>query len=110
MKIKELKSMNNLELENKKLELKKDLMKINSQIAVGTVPKNPGRVKQIKRTIAQILTLNNINSKKDMLPAKKVAMLYKAEEDFKKELLKQLKEKLQNIEEEIIQEFNIKWE
>ena len=33
---------------------------------------------------------------KKLLPIKKVAMLYKAEEDFKRELLKQLKEKNQN--------------
>ena len=51
--------MNELELRNKSSELKKELMKINSQIAIGTIPKSPGKVKEMKRTIAQILTIKN---------------------------------------------------
>ena len=54
--------MNELELENKSSELKKELMKINSQIAIGTVPKSPGKVKEMKRTIAQILTIKKENA------------------------------------------------
>ena len=61
MKAKELKVMNDSDLDSKLIELKKELMKINSQIAVGTVPKNPGKVKDIKRTIAKILTIKNQN-------------------------------------------------
>ena len=57
MRTKELKVMNELDLENKVVELKKELMKINSQIAIGTIPKSPGKVKEIKRTIAKILTV-----------------------------------------------------
>ncbi len=57
MKAKELRIMNELDLENKALELKKELMKINSQIAIGTPPKSPGKIKEMKRTIAKILTL-----------------------------------------------------
>ncbi|MBI2654676.1 50S ribosomal protein L29 [Candidatus Woesearchaeota archaeon] len=57
MKAKELKVMSNLDLENKTIELKKELMKINSQIAIGTIPKSPGKVKQIKQTIAKIFTI-----------------------------------------------------
>ena len=57
MKTKELRVMNEPELENKLIELKKELMKINSQIATGTVPKSPGKVKEIKRTIAKIITV-----------------------------------------------------
>ena len=59
MKAKELKVMNELDLENKTIELKKDLMKINSQIAIGTIPKSPGKVKEMKRTIAKILTIKH---------------------------------------------------
>ena len=51
--------MNELELNSKLTELKKELMKLNSQIAIGTVPKSPGKVKEIKRTIAKILSINN---------------------------------------------------
>ena len=57
MKAKELKLINEADLENKTAELKKELMKINSQIAIGTVPKNPSKVSEIKRTIARILTI-----------------------------------------------------
>ena len=58
MKAKQLRVMNELDLENKSSEIKKELMKINSQIAIGTVPKSPGKVKEMRRTIAQILTIN----------------------------------------------------
>ncbi len=54
--------MNELDLENKISELKKELMKINSQIAIGTVPKSPGKVKIMKKTIAKILTIKNIKT------------------------------------------------
>ena len=57
MRVKELRLLNEFELENKMMELKKELIKINSQIAIGTVPKNPGKVREIKRTIAKILTI-----------------------------------------------------
>ena len=62
MKTKELKILNESELENKSLELKKELMKINSQIAIGTLPKSPGKIKEMKRTIAKILTVKNEKS------------------------------------------------
>jgi len=55
--------MSELELENKLVELRKELMKANSQIAIGTIPKNPGRVKEMKRTIAKILTVRKEKSK-----------------------------------------------
>ncbi len=57
MKAKELKAMNELDLESKVTELKKELMKVNSQIAIGTVPKSPGKVRVMKKTIAKILTI-----------------------------------------------------
>ena len=59
MKVKELKIMNELEMDSKSIELKKELMKINSQIAIGTLPKSPGKIREMKRTIAKILTIKN---------------------------------------------------
>ncbi len=56
MKAKELRLINDVDLGNKILELKNDLMKINSQIAMGAI-KNPSKVSQIKRTIAKIYTI-----------------------------------------------------
>jgi len=59
MKAKELRLMNESDMGNKMMEMKKELMKINSQIAIGTIPKNPDKVKNIKRTMAQIFTIRN---------------------------------------------------
>ena len=63
MKAKEIKLMSELELDNKSAELKKELMKINSQIAIGTLPKSPGKIGEMKRTIARILTIKNNKQK-----------------------------------------------
>lgn len=63
MKAKELRILSELDLEDKMAELKKELMKINSQIAIGTIPKSPGKVKETKRTIAKILTIKREKQK-----------------------------------------------
>lgn len=55
MKIKEIKSLDEASLNEKLVELKKELIKINAQIAIGTTPKNPGQVKKIKKTIARVM-------------------------------------------------------
>ncbi len=57
MKYKELASMPKEELQEKLNELRMDLIKNNAQIAVGTVPKSSGQVKQTKKTIAKIKQL-----------------------------------------------------
>ncbi len=57
IKSKELKKMSLNELRSKLFELKKELMKENTQIAIGTVPKNPGNIKIIKKNIALINSL-----------------------------------------------------
>ncbi len=57
VKRKELEKMSINELSSKLFELKKELMKENTQIAVGTVPKSPGNMKIIKKNIAIIMNL-----------------------------------------------------
>jgi len=57
IKTKELRGMDEKTMSNKLVELKNELISINAQIAMGTVPENPGKVKEIKRTIAKILTV-----------------------------------------------------
>lgn len=64
MKIKELRQTNLNELESRLQELKRELMKYNSQISTGTPPENPGKVRALKKTIAQINTLLSRKSKK----------------------------------------------
>jgi len=58
MKIKDLRSMPPGDLNSKLAELRKEMIKYNAQIAVGTTPKSPGHIKQIKKTIAKILTIS----------------------------------------------------
>jgi len=57
LKTKEIRGMTKEDLNAKLEELKKELIKTNAQIATGTTPKSPGHVRQIKKTIARILTV-----------------------------------------------------
>tara|TARA_Y100000310_G_scaffold291063_1_gene318715 strand:- start:5054 stop:5242 length:189 start_codon:yes stop_codon:yes gene_type:complete len=57
MKIKELRQTSPTELKDKLVELQKELIKHNAQVASGTTPKSPGQMKQIKKTIARIHTV-----------------------------------------------------
>ena len=55
--VKELSALKDQELENRLAELNKELMKFRSQVASRTVPKNPGRIRAVKKTIARIHTI-----------------------------------------------------
>ncbi|HLC66238.1 MAG TPA: 50S ribosomal protein L29 [Candidatus Nanoarchaeia archaeon] len=44
------------ELHKRLSELKHELIKLNAQVATGTVPKNPGQIRKTKKTVARILT------------------------------------------------------
>jgi|TARA_B100001971_G_C18105486_1_gene491257 large subunit ribosomal protein L29 len=57
LKIKEIREMSKEDLNNKLEELRKELIKLNTQIARGTTPKSPGQVKQIKKAISRILLI-----------------------------------------------------
>ena len=59
MKPKEIRNMDKDTLNEKILELKMELIKVNAQVAVGTALKNPGQVRKINKTIARILTINH---------------------------------------------------
>lgn len=41
-------------------ELSNELIRINAQIAMGTLPENPGRIKEIRKTIARLKTIKQI--------------------------------------------------
>lgn len=65
MKKKEIKAMDHVLLKGKLEELQKELIKENAQIATGTIPKSPGKLRNSKKTIARIKTiLNEKNNKK----------------------------------------------
>jgi len=55
--IKEINKMKDEELDKRLFELKKELMKSRAKISQGVAPDKPGRVKEIRRTIARILTV-----------------------------------------------------
>ncbi|MDY6774305.1 MAG: 50S ribosomal protein L29 [Candidatus Nanohaloarchaea archaeon] len=53
----EMKNMSEDELEEKLKELNLELSKEKGQIAVGGFPEDPGRIKEIRRTMARIKTV-----------------------------------------------------
>lgn len=54
MKIKELRSLSEPDLKEKLVSLQKEIMKDNAQVAIGTVPKSPGKLRSAKKTVAKI--------------------------------------------------------
>jgi len=75
IKAKEIRQMSENQIKEKMNEIKKDLMKANSQVAVGTAPENPGQIKQMKKTIARMLTIiseKRKQPKQEKKPAKEV--------------------------------------
>ncbi len=64
MKIKEIKSLTNEELEQKLKDLKSELFNLRFQLAVNQLG-NPMRIKEVKKNIARILTVlreNKVNA------------------------------------------------
>jgi large subunit ribosomal protein L29 len=59
MKAKEIRNMDKGSINEKILELKKELVKVNAQVAIGAAIKNPGQVRNLKKSLARILTINN---------------------------------------------------
>ena len=51
------------EIDAKVLELRKEIVKQNGQIATGTTPKSPGKLRETKKTIARLLTEKNQKEK-----------------------------------------------
>lgn len=52
----ELSQMKEEAINSKLSELRMELIKVNAQRSSKTLPENPGRVKEIRRTIARLLT------------------------------------------------------
>ncbi|MFA5176444.1 MAG: 50S ribosomal protein L29 [Candidatus Nanoarchaeia archaeon] len=57
MKTKELRKLDEKTMKVRLEEIEKELMKLNAQVATGTSPENPGKIKSLRKTIAKILTL-----------------------------------------------------
>ena len=59
MRSKEVRSLDKGIINEKVIELKKELVKINAQVAIGAALSNPGQARKIKKTIARILTIEH---------------------------------------------------
>ncbi len=57
MKYDRIKDMNTEELHNQLEEAEMELIKLNSQVATGTPPENPGKINELKKTVARIKTV-----------------------------------------------------
>ena len=68
----ELKQMGETQIMQKLFDLKKELLKLNSQRAMGTTMENPGKIKQVKKTVARLYTrLTQIKTAVVVAPVKK---------------------------------------
>src|SRR3989338_6840144 len=56
MKKRELKALRRDELLPRLQEVRKEIMKLNAQVAVGTMLKDPGHLKVLKKSVAKMLT------------------------------------------------------
>ena len=63
LKNKEIASMKPEDMQTKLDELRKELMKENTQLATGTAAKSPGQVRMIKKTIARLMTAMHTKNK-----------------------------------------------
>jgi large subunit ribosomal protein L29 len=57
MKFQDIKKLSAADQEKTLKEAREALVKLNSQVATGTPPKSPGQIKEYKKTIARVKTL-----------------------------------------------------
>ncbi|WP_295722753.1 50S ribosomal protein L29 [uncultured Methanobrevibacter sp.] len=65
LRSKEIWEMENEEIQEKLLELKSELAKNVSKSAASGVVENPGNIRELKRTIARVLTIMNEKEKEN---------------------------------------------
>ena len=58
MNFKQLEALSVQDRNKKLIESKKELIKLNGQVATGTAPKSPGQIKELKKTIAKLKVLS----------------------------------------------------
>ena len=59
MRVKEINALSTEDRENKLIDLRIELARIRTMINAGGAVENPTRVRELRRTIAQILTIQN---------------------------------------------------
>lgn len=64
--VKQLKELKKEEMDKRLSELKLELLKEQGNVRMGRPVKNPGKIKQIKRAIARILTIRQERKKEGL--------------------------------------------
>jgi large subunit ribosomal protein L29 len=59
MRVKEINALSSEDRENKLLDLRIELARIRTMVNAGGAVENPTRIRELRRTIAQILTIQN---------------------------------------------------
>ena len=75
VRLKEINGMSSEERTKKLSELRAELSRLKTMISAGGAVENPARIRELRKTIAQILTIENENKlglrKTEVKPAKK---------------------------------------
>jgi len=66
MKFKELKNISKDELDKRLMDIRMELMKLNAQVALGTVPKSTKQIRELKRNLARISTIKMQEFQKEL--------------------------------------------
>ena len=63
LRSKDIRSMKDADLEKQLKDLRNDLLKQRAITATGGAPESPGRIRELRRTIARILTIQKEKAK-----------------------------------------------
>ncbi|HLN88462.1 MAG TPA: 50S ribosomal protein L29 [Candidatus Binatia bacterium] len=96
MRVKEIKGLSTEDRANRLLDLRVELARIRTMVNAGGAVENPTRIRELRRTIAQILTIENEKKlgirqpaeEKETKPAKKPAKPAKANKETKEPVSK----------------------
>ncbi len=65
LKSKDIRTMKDADLEKQLKDLRNDLLKQRAITATGGAPESPGRIRELRRTIARILTIQKEKTAKE---------------------------------------------
>jgi large subunit ribosomal protein L29 len=65
LKSKDIRTMKEADLEKQLKDLRNDLLKQRAITATGGAPESPGRIRELRRTIARILTIQKEQAKEE---------------------------------------------
>ncbi len=65
LRAKDIRSMKDADLEKQLKDLRNDLLKQRAITATGGAPESPGRIRELRRTIARILTIQREKAKEE---------------------------------------------